>query len=194
MVETAEVGWQSQRHWRNYLLDRGYQLRFTLIIVGISATLTSVLGWFVLSKAHEASRVVQVRAMDPSDELAHQLQAQFAHNDQRMTIALIVFGIVLCLVLAVYGIVLTHKVAGPLHKVSIYLDKIRQGRLGTINNLRRGDELIDFYQHFKDAHDALRRRTEADIALLEKAIAALGASPVAEELREAKDRKEESLK
>ncbi len=194
MVETEEAGWRSQRHWRNYLLDRGYQLRFTLTIVGISAALTSVLGWFVLSKAHEASRVVQVRAMDPADELAHQLQVQFAHNDQRMTVALVIFGVVLCLVLAVYGIVLTHKVAGPLHKVSVYLDRIRQGRLGTVNNLRRGDELIDFYQHFKDAHDALRRRTQADVELLDKAIAALGSSGVAEELRAAKSDKEESLK
>jgi hypothetical protein len=148
----------------------------------------------MLSKAHEASRVVEVRAMDPGDELAQQLQSQFAHNDRRMMVVLIVFGIALCLVLGLYGIVVTHKVAGPLYKVSVYLDHIRQGRLGTVNDLRRGDQLVAFYQHFKDAHDALRLRTEEDIALLDQAVLALGSSPLSEELRAARLRKAESLK
>src|SRR5262245_53352204 len=121
-----------QRHLRNYLLNTRYQLRFTAVIVGISAILTGGLGYFVISKAHEASRVVQVRAMDPTDELAQQLAAQFARNDRIMMVVLIAFGFVLSLVLAAYGIVLTHKVAGPLFKIANYLDKIRDGKLGQV--------------------------------------------------------------
>src|SRR5438132_3307985 len=113
-----------QRHLRNYLLNAGLQLRFTLIIVAISATLTGGLGWVVMSKAHEASRVVQVRAMDPTDEMAQQLVTQFAHNDKVMLAVLVAFGVLLSVVLSAYGIVLTHKIAGPLYKVTLYLDKM----------------------------------------------------------------------
>jgi len=81
--------------------------------------------------------------------------------------------VILSVVLSVYGIVMTHKVAGPLHKVSLHLDKIRDGKLGVVYDLRKGDELVDFFEHFKNAHDALRHRAEADIALLDQAIAAL---------------------
>jgi nitrogen fixation/metabolism regulation signal transduction histidine kinase len=109
-------------------------------------------------------------------------------------ITLIAFGFILSVVLAAYGIVLTHKVAGPLFKITNHLDKIRDGKLGFVYNLRKGDQLVDFFEHFKNAHDALRHRTEEDIALLDKAIAAAGASPVADELKAAKQRKEESLK
>lgn len=183
-----------KRSIRNYLLNLRYQLRYTMTIVGVSLILTGGLGYVVMSKAHEASRVVQVRAMDPTDELAQQLVAQFQRNDRVMMMVLIVFGVLLCLVLTAYGIVITHKVAGPLYKVGLHLDKIRDGKLGVVYPLRKGDELVDFFEHFKSAHDALRARTEEDIALLDKAIAASSDPAVAAELRAAKQRKEDSLK
>jgi hypothetical protein len=183
-----------KRSVRNYLLDSSYQLRFTAVIVVISAFLTGGLGYLVMHNAHEASRVVQVRALDPTDELAQQLVQQFAHGDRVLLLTLIAFGFILSLVLAAYGIVLTHKVAGPLFKVTNHLDKIRDGKLGVVYNLRKGDQLVEFFEHFKGAHDALRTRTQEDIALIDKAIAAVGNAPVADELRAAKARKEESLK
>jgi hypothetical protein len=200
MAETAQATAppqakvKHQRHLRNYLLNKGLQLRFTLIIVAISATLTGGLGWVVMSKAHEASRVVQVRAMDPTDEMAQQLVAQFAHNDKVMLAVLISFGLLLSVVLSAYGIVLTHKIAGPLYKVTLYLDKMKDNRIGQVYALRKGDELVEFFEHFKAAHDAVRARTEADVALLDKAIAAAGTGALADELREARDKKVESLK
>lgn len=183
-----------KRSVRNYLLNSSYQLRFTGVIVVISAILTGGLGYLVLHNAHEASRVVQVRAMDPTDELAQQLVQQFAHGDRILMVTLIAFGFILSVVLAAYGIVLTHKVAGPLFKITNHLDKIRDGKLGVVYNLRKGDQLVDFFEHFKGAHDALRQRTEEDIALLDKAIGAVGSGAVADELKAAKARKEESLK
>src|SRR3954470_24732930 len=101
-----------RRSWKNYFLNLRYQLKYTLTIVGISLVLTGGLGYVVMSKAHEASRVVQVRAMDPEDVLAQELVAQFAHNDKIMMLVLIAFGLLLCVVLGAYGIVLSHKVAG----------------------------------------------------------------------------------
>jgi hypothetical protein len=183
-----------KRSLRNYLLNSSYQLRFTGVIVVISAILTCGLGYLVMHNAHEASRVVQVRAMDPTDPFAQQLAEQFARGDRVLMMTLIAFGFVLSVVLAAYGIVLTHKVAGPLFKITTHLDKIRDGKLGVVYNLRKGDQLVDFFEHFKEAHDALRQRTEEDIALIDKAIAAVGASPVADELKAARRRKEESLK
>jgi hypothetical protein len=182
-----------RRSLRNYLLNLRYQLRFTLTIVGISVVLTGGLGWYVMSKAREASRVVQVQSMDPDNKLAQELAEQFARNDRLLLLGLIGFGVVLVVVLTVYGIILTHKVAGPLFKVTTYLDKMRDGKLGVVYNLRKGDQLVDFFEHFKNAHDALRARTEEDIALLDKAIAAADGA-LADELRAARKKKEESLK
>jgi nitrogen fixation/metabolism regulation signal transduction histidine kinase len=183
-----------KRSLRNYLLNSSYQLRFTGVIVVISAILTGGLGYLVMHNAHEASRVVQVRAMDPTDPFAQQLAEQFAHGDRILLLTLVAFGFVLSLVLAAYGIVLTHKVAGPLFKITNHLDKIRDGKLGVVYNLRKGDQLVEFFDHFKGAHDALRQRTEEDIALIDKAIVAVGTAPVGDELKAARQRKQDSLK
>lgn len=185
---------RSQRQLRNYFINLRYQLKFTLIIVGIASLIMGGLSFIVMSKAHEASRIIQVRAFDDDDLVARQLVEQFAHNDRVLTMALFACGLLLIVVLFAYGIALTHKVAGPLFKVSTYLDRIRDGRLGIVYNLRKGDELVDFFEHFKAAHDALRARTVEDIRLLDETIAALGKSPLGDELKRVRDEKAQSLR
>ena len=115
--------------------------------------------------------------------------------------ALVGFAVILTVVLSFYGIIITHKVAGPLYKVSNYLDRIAAGKLGVVYNLRKGDELVDFFEHFKAAHDALRNGATADVVLLEKIEKAiephLGAHPelaaLVDELKSTRKQKAESL-
>ena len=183
-----------KRQVRNYILDWRYQMRYTATIVAVSALLTGVLGFLIMNKAHEASRVVAVRALDPTDQLAQELVKQFADNDRAMVFMLVAFGVLFCVLVAAFSIVLTHKVAGPLYKVTLHFDRIRDGRLGTIHNLRRGDQLVEFFEHFKRAHDALRKQVEDDIGLLDRAIATVGDGTVAAAMKDAKARKEASLK
>ena len=93
----------------------------------------------------------------------------------------LLFGVTFVLVigLAFYGIKMTHKVAGPLHKVGLYLDKLAAGTYDTVYNLRRGDQLGAFYEHFKGAHAGLSEMQAEDIEVLESAIEALSAVPKA---------------
>src|SRR5262249_37405901 len=55
---------------------------------------------------------------------------------------LIATGMVLVIGLAFYGIKMTHKVAGPLFKISLYLAKMKDGRFDKVYNLRKGDQLV----------------------------------------------------
>jgi len=80
--------------------------------------------------------------------------------------------------LAFYGIKMTHKVAGPLHKVGLYFAKMRDGRYDTVYALRKGDQLIAFYEHFKQAHEGLRAVERQDVDVLRALIAAADAAGV----------------
>ena len=82
----------------------------------------------------------------------------------------------LIVVLSAVLVVMTHKVAGPLFKVSMYFDRMSDGKLGVVTPLRQGDMLQDFYANFKDMHDAVRVRANADINAMDKAGQALRAS------------------
>ncbi len=107
-------------------------------------------------------------------------------------------GLLLVLGLAAYGIKMTHKVAGPLFKVSLYLNKMRDGRLDKVYNLRKGDQLIDFYEHFRHAHAGIVKMQQTDIERVRAVIAAAeaagaGDDPAVRELRELVARKERSI-
>jgi hypothetical protein len=116
----------------------------------------------------------------------------------RILWAMIATGVFLVLGLAVYGIKMTHRVAGPLFKVSLYLSKMRAGRFDKVYNLRKGDQLIEFYDHFKLAHGGVVAMQQDDIARISAVIAAAeaagrGSHPAVSELREMLARKEKSI-
>src|SRR6478672_4539548 len=50
-----------KRSWKNLLLNKRYQLRFTLFMVGMAAVLMSVLGIWVMKEANEATTVAMAR-------------------------------------------------------------------------------------------------------------------------------------
>ncbi len=111
---------------------------------------------------------------------------------------LISSGVLLMLGLAFYGIKMTHRVAGPLFKVSLYLAKMRDGRFDKVYNLRKGDQLVDFYEHFKGAHAGVVKLEKEDIEQLKAVIAAaegagLGDHESVSELKKVLERKEKSI-
>lgn len=182
----------NQRQLRNFLLDRDYQLRHALLLVGLSAALTVGLGAIVRHYMGLATRLVEVRALDPSDTLAPLLLHEMRAQDTRVLVVFSIFSLVLLTVLFLYAIVFTHRVAGPLHKIAGYMAHIRDGKLGRLYELRRGDQLRPFFECFRQMHDALSDRARAEAAELDRAAALLGdgkaeeAAAVLQALRERK--------
>jgi hypothetical protein len=190
---------QHKRHLKNFLLDKSYQLRYTAVIVLISAALTTGLGFLVVSKAREATRTIEPGLALLDEETASRVKEDLRSSDRNIMLAIAGFGVVFCIAMMGYGIVITHKVAGPLFKLSIYLNHIRDGKLGKIYDLRKGDQLHAFFSVFKEMHTALVKRTQDEIAALDTAIQAGekatgdDAKACLEALRVLKKHKEESL-
>jgi nitrogen fixation/metabolism regulation signal transduction histidine kinase len=88
-------------------------------------------------------------------------------EDRALVYKMIVIGLSLVIVLSLYLVVMTHKVAGPLFKVSMYYDRMSDGRLGVVTPLRKGDMLQEFFGEFKEMHEAVRARSTADVDKLE---------------------------
>ncbi len=305
---------QYKRSWKNLLINKRYQLRFTLLMAGFAAVLMTLLGWWVTRVAGEATNVAKSRQrgricpglpeeapaptptptptptpapppgsgsadsgaavqvdvgdmklepepapgsgagtadgdadtgrrgvimgesslrIDPTTAppvtprepavpklTAEQRAALIAERDacerdivreiakieatnRNIAFVLVGSGVLLTLGLAVFGIKMTHKVAGPLHKVTLYLAKMRDGRYDKVWDLRKGDQLVEFYEHFKHAHAGVLAMERADIARIKAALdtleadGVLGRSPearaAADDLRKVLDRKEASF-
>ena len=85
-------------------------------------------------------------------------------------------GLALLVVLIGFGgIIVTHRVAGPIYKMKMNLKAVADGHLRVPSPLRKGDELVDFFETYRSMVIALRGRQEEEIQRIEKAIAALEA-------------------
>ena len=71
------------------------------------------------------------------------------------------------------GIFVTHKVAGPIFKMKRQISDVGEGRLKIPGKLRKGDELVDFFDTFETMVRNLRQRQEEEIAKLDRAITTL---------------------
>lgn len=274
MTRPGDRGYK--RSWKNLLINKRYQLRFTLFMVGLSALLMVGLGQWVMWVADETTAVsitslrgdacprlpavdaapgardddpavprpsmkldegdppaagsaaaperpeprrANVQIDESSMTLTPALPPDFAdrvvahwacelrqaatyerleRGRLRILWAMIATGIALVIGLALYGIKMTHRVAGPLFKVGLYLHKMRDGRFDKVYNLRKGDQLVDFYDQFKAAHGGIVAMQQGDIAQIAQVIAAadaagLGQHPAVAELRALSARKEKSI-
>jgi len=189
-----------QRKLSNYMLDKKLQLRYVLLVTILSAVIASALGYMIYDQRRTASESIErdLQALTQADASHQEFQDQVASglesDDQALIYEMVAVGFGLVVILSAYLVIMTHKVAGPLFKVSMYFDRMAEGRLGTMTPLRRGDMLQDFFSDFKDTHESLRTRTQADVDAMERALGALrDAHNQADYRGEARSRLDEAL-
>jgi nitrogen fixation/metabolism regulation signal transduction histidine kinase len=92
--------------------------------------------------------------------------AEIEAGQQAMLMTL--FGVLLLLSVAVglAGIVVTHKVAGPIYKMTRQFHDVADGHWNMPSPLRKGDELGDFFREFEDMVRALRTQREKEMEIL----------------------------
>jgi nitrogen fixation/metabolism regulation signal transduction histidine kinase len=77
---------------------------------------------------------------------------------------------VLVVVIGMAGIVVTHRIAGPIYKMKRQLAEVGSGHLKVPSPLRKGDELVEFFDTFRDMVIHLRERQQVEIDKLEAAL------------------------
>ena len=116
-----------------------------------------------------------------------QLEAQSSELSKQHRAAALFLLVALAafvIVVGLAGIVVTHKVAGPVFKMKRQIQNVGAGHLKMPAQLRKGDELVDFFDAFRAMVESLRQRQEREIELLESAIAKLEAKAGEEQLRQ----------
>lgn len=156
---------------RQYLLDTGFQLRYMLRLAALG-------GGGVLLVGLLAYRVHRAALADAPPEL----QATSGGTLLWLAVlgALGVAGL-----LALLGLVLTHRVAGPVHVMEVYLATLAAGRYPHMRGLRQKDELRGFFDRFRQAVDRIREREEEEVRLLSEVIEVLEPVATTEDTRAA---------
>lgn len=168
-----------QRKLSNYILDRKLQLRYVLLVTIVSALIAGSLGYLIYHQRHRASESIgrDLAVLTSNDsslaDLRDQNAKDLAADDRRLVYKMAGGGIALMVILSAYLVLMTHKVAGPLFKTSMYFHRMAEGKLGDVSALRSGDMLQDFFGNFREMHEGIRERFQADVLTMEAAAAAL---------------------
>lgn len=144
------------------VIDARFQWKYTLLITALGVGVTAIMGGFLYR-----SHVTNTRVL----ELSEALRQEVARNDQIFLLYLVVLVVVMALVLAIWGIIVTHRISGPLYIVARYLSVIAAGQYPDVRPLRKRDELHEFFAAFEEAVNAMRNRDIAAVRELDEALA-----------------------
>jgi len=146
---------------RTYLINPAFQWKYTLLMLLGLLVVSSFAGVMLFGSLHQQARA---RVMNPQ-------MVSLGHNTLTVVLTAGAFSILTVAALAVWGIVLTHRMCGPIFVIGRYLDELAAGRLPTLRPLRRKDEFKELYDALAGAIAGLRADTEIDLRTLSETLA-----------------------
>jgi methyl-accepting chemotaxis protein len=158
---SAASGTKSEGHRRRYLVDRGFQLKYALLMALSGIVVAAVFGLW-LHQAHAQATTL----LAPDAET----RALVERSDRLLIAAFAAIAALLAAALGLLGVVITHRVAGPVFVMGHYLQVLAQGRFPRMRTLRRSDELKNFFRMFIEAVDSMKVREAKHAAVLEDAV------------------------
>jgi nitrogen fixation/metabolism regulation signal transduction histidine kinase len=169
-------GPQAKRRLRNYLLVPSFQLKYTAMVVGVTVIVASVLGMLAYDYSRGQTELLTINKMeakgDAIDEtFVRDLERYSVEADRRVALRIVSGVFLMAIALGITGILVTHRLVGPVYRLKSCVRMIRDGRYSlAFGNLRKHDELQDLFEAFREMVASLRTAQQRDLTELEHAI------------------------
>ena len=150
---------------RSYLVEPGFQLKYTAILVVVGAAITALFGVMMFQAHVEAANLANLPAT-----FGDAVNKSYQGHLLGMVVGI---GAVMVVSLALFGVVITHRVAGPLFIMARYLEALGAGQFPELRPLRKGDELQAFFSALQQAVEQLRSRDADDLVAVDQALVQL---------------------
>lgn len=171
---------------RTYVVDRRFQLKYTALIVLIGAIIALVAAFFIYQSWRENTELLAI-----SQAISNEIQTR---EGPKIFWAVGIFVVLEVVGLFAWGIIVTHRIAGPLFIIDRYLEAIRSGFYPDMRPLRSHDELQNFFASFSSTVDGLRSREIAELEAIDQALATLPEGEVKQSLQTIRAAKHEFVR
>lgn len=136
--EDPNKGFKQQRSMRNILLRPEFQLKYSFYFVGITLiTMGGVFLLFLLSLEDMISTLAVVYRIEP--EVIGAIQDSL----RTATFTTIIVGALFGLISVSLGIILTHRLIGPMVPIRRLIQQLSEGQYGIQGRLRNKDDYQD---------------------------------------------------
>lgn len=168
---------------RRVMVNAGFQLKYTVLLTGVALAVFIVLAVLYSEVLREEQALLGLRQSpaatslelgEADREFDEDLKGRVELDDRRRILTLAVAAAALVGLLAWLGIHVTFRAAGPAVAVSRMLHDMASGEYGGLRRFREKDHFRFLEEDLFALRDALRREAEAEVAVLDRAAAALG--------------------
>jgi HAMP domain-containing protein len=185
---------------RVYVVDRRFQLKYTGLLVLFGGAIMAAFGYAVWREVLTNSDLLEGKRIEQGLLAGKQggglpmadFHDELLSADHRMLAIILLASVAVAVTLGLLGILITHRIAGPVLVLSRYAEALAEGTYPPMRALRKNDELQAYFELFRRAVDRLKEREATELADLE-AIAANVSGPAADRLRSLVSRKQAVL-
>ena len=150
------------------VVDKAFQFKYTAMIVFIVVLVSLGLGYLLLLSYLEMNRImdVAIASFAGLGEKAHRGTALDVFYISVAFLSLEVLG------LGTMGLIITHRVCGPIFVLHGHLETMLEGQYPETRRLRPKDEFRATFELFTEVVESLRKRDADELEKLDHAIAA----------------------
>jgi hypothetical protein len=162
---------------RTYLIDRGFQLKYTVSLVAAGALISFLFGSLAYLADVDVQRNLTEELLRAGGGADPSVIARLT-KESASTLLVLIGGVALLMALALglVGVLITHRVAGPIYVISNYVLALSEGRYPNFRPLRKNDELRTFFDRFRSAVEAMRKRERDEVTVIAECVDRLRAT------------------
>lgn len=143
-----------KRYFRNFMIDPGFQLEFTALLVVIILSFSAVLGWFTHSHLEHIQDLLLETA-----EVSHTTAAIIRENFNQFFFGMIALLAILSAAMTGVIFVVTHRIAGANYAIIKYVkESMMKGDFDKELVLRKKDYLKDLAYELNNLAKSLAKR------------------------------------
>lgn len=146
------------------IVDRRFQFKYTGIIFLVAAVVSAALGYFLLDAYMQLNSIIEV-----SEAIGDRLNTEDA---ERVFLLVVGFLVAEVLLLGVAGLLITHRVVGPVFVLHRHLATLLEGRYPTLRPLRANDEFKSTFEAFSETLSMFKERDAREAKELSAVLAA----------------------
>ncbi len=166
---------------RNYLIDRRFQLKYTGMVLLVTVSVASGLGYVAYGFSRGQTELLTAHMMElPSSDAdaASYLEQAAQQEDRKIRNAIVAGVLLLTLAMGFTGIIVTHRVVGPAYRMKRLFEHVGQGKIEVTTGIRKGDELQELFHSFAEMVESLRDQRSEEIEQLEDTLIKMEAAGV----------------
>ena len=151
---------------RTFLVDRSFQLKYSFILgaIGVLIGVICAVTMYLVQR-----RLLSDISLPPA------LIEELTSINRQVTWVVMIIALLCGVVLGLFGLLITHRIAGPIYALTQFVAALALGRYPLVRPIRKSDELKDFFELFRRSVESLRAREVEEIFRIEELILELSA-------------------